>query len=129
MIEHDAVAALADDLATAAGRVYDEAARVVTRGALNIKRGAAQRARGISHAPDYPRAISYDVTRLIDGPEAEIGPDKDRRQGALGNIIEYGAPERRTSPRPHIAPATAEEMPRFEKALSDVSARLLEEGT
>jgi len=102
----------------------DEAAKVVEKGALNIKNGARERISGLRHAPAYPRSITYDVWRDLRGPLAEIGPDKNKRQGALGNILEFGSPT--SAPHPHMRPATEEELPRYEKAMEDLAARLLE---
>lgn len=52
-------------------------------------------ARGLAHAPAFPSSITYDIkTRRAFGVsqvDAEIGPDKDRNQGALGNLIEFGS--------------------------------------
>lgn len=104
--------------------VPDEAAKVVEKGALNIKNDARQRVTGLKHAPAYPRSITYDTFRDLRGPLAEIGPDKNKRQGALGNLIEYGSVN--NPPRPHMRPAAEAEQPKFEKAMEDLGARLLE---
>ncbi|MFG3710130.1 hypothetical protein [Micromonospora sp. NPDC047730] len=128
MIEHREIDAWAEQLGEAGDDAYDEAKKVVAKGALNIKKGARDRVDGIAYAPHYPAAITYDPLDEADGPAAEIGPDKELRQGALGNIFEYGAPAQNTPPRPHIAPAADEEMPRFEKELGDLGVSLLEEG-
>lgn len=45
--------------------------------------------RGLGHAAN---AITYDTTESLDGVEAEIGYDKGRGAGKLGNLIEFGAP-------------------------------------
>ncbi|MER6487617.1 hypothetical protein ABT264_29180 [Streptomyces virginiae] len=65
----------------------------VTRGALNIKNDWRDNARASSgrHARLYPNSISYDVTPIPGGAKAEIGPDKGRAQGALGNLLEFGS--------------------------------------
>lgn len=97
---------------------------VVARGALNIKKDWATRWSGIAHAPALPRAITYDTTVQRDSVSAEIGPDKDRSQGALGNIIEFGTSK--NSPIPGGLPALAAEEPKFLKALADVAAKALE---
>ena len=101
-----------------------EAAKVVEKGALNIKNAARRRASGIRHAPAYPSSITYDMSEGFRGPEAEIGPDKNRRQGALGNLLEYGSVK--NAPRPHMIPAAEAKLPRFERAMEDLSVRLLE---
>ena len=65
----------------------------VTRGALNVKNDwrANARASAGRHARLYPGSISYDLTLIPGGAEAEIGPDKDKPQGALGNLLEFGS--------------------------------------
>ena len=84
-------------LAVALGRTIPEAERgmvaVVTRGALNVKNDWRDNARASSgrHARLYPNSISYDITPIPGGARAEIGPDKDKLQGALGNLLEFGS--------------------------------------
>lgn len=46
---------------------------------------------GLQHAPAYPYSIGYDVHLSPTEVEVEIGPDKDKPQGALGNLIEFGS--------------------------------------
>lgn len=103
----------------------EETTKVVAKGALNIKSSARSRISGHPHAPAYPSSITYDMRQGFRGAEAEIGPDKERRQGALGNVLEYGTTN--NAPLPHIRPAADEELPRFEQAMTDLGARLLEE--
>lgn len=117
------VADLADVLEHAAGAAPAEARKVVAKGALNIKNGARRRVTGHRHLPRYPNAITYDSHQTPTGGWAEIGPDKDRPQGPLGNIIEYGGV--REAPIPHMLPAAAEELPRFERAMMDLAERPL----
>lgn len=96
---------------------------VVTKGALNVKKDWAQRWSGLSHAPSLGAAVSYDVTYGFGGVKAEIGPDKARRQGALGNLLEFGSVN--NAPHPGGTPALEAEAPRFEKALGDLAEKLL----
>lgn len=123
-VDSDDLARFALKLDRVVSEVPDEAAKVVEKGALNTKNGMRRRASGIRHAPAYPSAITYDTSQGFRGPEAEIGPDKNRRQGALGNILNYGTVK--NPPIPHVEPAADEELPRFEKAMEDLSVRLLE---
>ena len=51
--------------------------------------------------------------------EAEIGPDKLRPQGPLGNLIEFGSIN--NPPHPGGLPAALREEPRFEKAAADAA--------
>jgi len=64
--------------------------------ARNVRDTARANAAGMAHAPAFPYSITYDITGSGDSGigsniEAEIGPDKERPQGALGNLIEYGS--------------------------------------
>jgi hypothetical protein len=120
------VSAVADVLANAAGVAPEVARKVVAKGALNIKTDARRRISGLAHAPAYPFSITYDSHETATGAWAEIGPDKDRRQGALGNILEYGT--RKNPPHPHMLPAAEAETPRFAKAMEDAAVRALGPG-
>ncbi|MEO3922710.1 hypothetical protein ABGB07_02325 [Micromonosporaceae bacterium B7E4] len=101
-----------------------ESRKVVQKGALNIKTDAQRRIGGLRHAPSYPSSITYDTTETATGVYAEIGPDKNRRQGALGNLLEYGSVN--NPPHPHMIPAGEAEVPKFEKAMEDLAAKPLE---
>jgi hypothetical protein len=120
-VDASEVAGLARILAEAPDIAIREVRAVVKRGAQNIKTDAQRRISGLAHAPAYPRAISYDTHDGMSKAWAEIGPDKNKRQGALGNILEYGTVK--NPPIPHMAPAAAAERPRFEKALEDAAAK------
>ncbi len=117
---------LADDMRNT-DKVIDGVSRVTKHAAQNIKTNAAKivRTMALAHVPHYPRSINYDHQRLPTGAMAEIGPDKDRRQGALGNFIEYGYAPHNTKPHPHMLPATEKEEPVFRKQLQDVADRHL----
>jgi len=94
---------------------------VVQKGALQIKTDARRRISGHPHAPAYPSTITYDTKAGPTSAEAEIGPEKGKRQGALGNVLEYGTVK--NAPIPHIRPAADEELPRFERALEDLAVK------
>lgn len=103
----------------------DEVARVVYRGAFNIQKDARDRAKLIGpHVRRYPSAITFETARHGAETAAEIGPETDRGQGALGGILENGSPT--SPPHPHMLPAGQAEAPRFEKALEDLAVRLVE---
>lgn len=123
-MDHGEVDRWAVKLTEAASRSPREAAAVVGKGALNIKNGARRRSGGLAHAPAYPYSIGYDQWMSFGGPVAEIGPDKGKRQGPLGNILEYGT--EKNAPIPHIAPSADEELPRFERACENLGESLLE---
>lgn len=115
---------LAKVLANAAGVAPATARAIVKRGAQQIKMDAQRRVTGLKHAPAYPRAITYDTHETLTSAWAEIGPDKDKRQGALGNLLEFGSPT--SAPHPHMAPAAAAEEPKFAKAIEDAAAKALD---
>lgn len=103
---------LAADLGAApraAGPFLRKAIEVTAR---NVRDTARENAQGMAHAPAFPYSITYDLgvgheqslgqaaSSVIAGGftsaesstlSAEIGPDKNRAQGALGNLIEYGS--------------------------------------
>lgn len=124
-IEHGGLDRWVIKLDKAISDAPDEAAKVVERGALQIKNGARRRVGSPRHAPAYPSSITYETWRGMRGPVAEVGPDKNKRQGPLGSLIEFGSIN--NSPRPHMAPAVDEELPRFEKAMEDLAARIMEQ--
>jgi hypothetical protein len=122
---------LSADLMAAAAEAPEETRKVVQKGALNIKTDARRRVSSIAHAPTYPLTITYDTEVSATGASAEIGPDKDKKVGGgkhqtpgdLGHLFEFGGPH--NAPIPHMAPAAAAELPRFEKAMTDLAERLL----
>lgn len=97
---------------------------IVTRGALNVKNGWRDNAIATSgkHARAYPYSISYDVTPIPGGAQAEIGPDKGKKQGALGNLLEYGSSKNR--PHNDGGRALLAEAPRFAAQVAALTARL-----
>lgn len=107
---------LAADLAQASLKANLAVRPVVQKGALNIKKGWQSRWSGLAHAPAVDESVTYDTKITASGFEAEIGPDKDRRQGALGNLLEFGSIK--NAPIPGGVPAMDEEAPKFEAALS-----------
>ncbi|MCW2899697.1 MAG: hypothetical protein JWO67_1962 [Streptosporangiaceae bacterium] len=77
--------------------------QAVTVTARKVRDDARDRIKGHKYLPAYPYSITYDVKTTAEGAEAEIGPDKGRTQGPLGNIIEYGTSK--NAPLPHLGPA------------------------
>lgn len=96
----------------------------VLKGSMNIKKDASARVSGLSHAPAYPASISFDMHTTVGAINSEIGPDKGRRQGALGNLLEFGSVN--NAPRPHLVPALEAEAPRFERVIADAAGKLLD---
>lgn len=108
----------------AASRSIKNVTAVVKKGANNIKEDAIKRVSGHPHIPRYPATITYDLTYGLGVIEAQIGPDKDRKTGALGNIIEFGTVK--NAPLPHLTPAFREEEPRFIAALEALVGDVLD---
>jgi hypothetical protein len=119
---------LAADLGRVGPRSGAAAYVAVKASAAHVKDDAAAIARGIGpHVRQYPASIGFDVhgtpgdvlrTGVI---EAEIGPDKDKPQGALGNILEYGTSN--NAPDAHLGPSLDREGPEFERATADAVGR------
>lgn len=116
---------LIDDMKRVEEVCLDEVAKVVKKGVQNIKTDTQARWAGARMAPALAAAVTYDEP-VIEGNtvSSEVGPDKDRRQGALGNIYEFGVPG--TAPQPALNPAADAEEPRFAQALEDLGGDLLE---
>ncbi|WP_424216027.1 hypothetical protein ACN20G_28175 (plasmid) [Streptomyces sp. BI20] len=88
------------------------ARQAVEVSANHIKADSRRRGAGSGYRKHYANSITYDLR--ASGPAsvwAEVGPDKARRQGALGNIIEFGTS--RNAPIPHLGPALAAEASGF----------------
>lgn len=100
-----------------------DAAKVVEKGLVNIKRETQRRWSGFPHARRLPAAVTYDTYPSFAGPSGEVGPDKARPQGALGNIFEYGT--RKNAPIPGLGPAAEAEEPRFASALEALAVKAL----
>lgn len=106
------------------GRTLRQAIEVTAR---NIRDSAREKASGLEHAPAFPYSITYDVgvnNSLLrdtfggggaDTIMADIGPDKDRPQGSLGNLLEYGSVN--NSPRGIMHGALQENEADFEKGI------------
>lgn len=122
-----ALEALAAEMTRAAADVDRRARLVVARGALNIKNDWRNNARATAgrHARLYPLSIGYDPPAVVPGVgvSAVIGPDKDRPQGALGNLLEYGSA--RNPPHNDGGRALLAEEPRFIAAVEQLGGELL----
>jgi len=74
------------DLGRVPGKIVAGARLELERASLAEKRVMAENFKGGPRYRGLPNAVTYDVRGL----SAEIGIDKRRRQGALGNIIAFG---------------------------------------
>lgn len=122
-IDTSQLKALAEDLRRHGRETPSKLVPVVAKGALDIKRDWQAAWAGLGHAPSLAAAVTYDVKPGVRSVEAEIGPDKGRRQGALGNIIEFGTSK--NGPIPGGSPALAAEEPRFVSAVEKIANGIL----
>jgi hypothetical protein len=95
--------AVVDDLEAFPRRLAVNAAKAVKVTSQKVRDDARNRIKGHKYLPAYPYSITYDVKVTAEGIEGEIGPDKGRAQGPLGNIVEYGTSK--NAPLPHLGPA------------------------
>ena len=114
-------------LATALGKtskeVEQEADRVLERGALGVKEAMAADAQRLTgYAKHFHRSISYDRRNGVGRMSYEIGPDKDRRQGALGNLIYFGS--KNNAPQLDIEAPLIEEEPKFLSEMAKMLQRV-----
>ncbi|MNW48208.1 hypothetical protein D3C74_255610 [compost metagenome] len=86
----DELRAFAADLGKIAHQALPDTDAVLKKGAQNIKDDLVADARGSKHFKGMAGSISYDSMYGIGHAKYEIGPDKGRRGGALGNIYYFG---------------------------------------
>lgn len=120
----DDLRSLAHDLSEAPRKAQRDVLEVVEHGAVNVKEGWRDNARlSAGHAAwRYPDSISYDLNlgaALVGRVEAEIGPDKSKPQGPLGNLLEFGSPH--SPPHNDGGRALRAEAPKFEQALAAIT--------
>ena len=118
---------LAADLVASSFAILPGAEKVLQVGAVKVKKDAARNIRAADKAgrlPGYPSSITYDTETKGTNVAAEIGPDKDRNQGPLGNVLEYGTSD--TPPIPHLQPALESEAPIVERLLAELAEGLID---
>lgn len=91
--EVDQLAAALGEVASSAGPYVHDAMQTT---AIDITNEWRDQASGLPSLRYYPRSIGYDFAGFQGFGSTifrcEIGPDKNRRQGALGAIVENGSP-------------------------------------
>lgn len=99
--EFDELMQLAADLEQGGEAISGNVRKAIQVTSNKIKQDAkasVQGRKGLGHAAG---AITYDATESPSGVQAEIGYDKGRGAGKLGNLIEFGAPNSGN----HLAPS------------------------
>jgi hypothetical protein len=120
----DSLESLAAALMAAAEDIDDVLYEEVKDAAKVIRDDWRAQWAGFKSAPYLSRAVTFDVFRLGGSVSAEIGPDKQRRQGALGNLLEFGSVN--NAPRPAGGAALARGAAGVESRLADSAVELLE---
>lgn len=117
---------LSENLGKIAGSAVKEVDAVAQKGALNIKKEMvysvvwskhfnSKKGRGLA------QSISYDSHYLPGRVRYEIGPDKNKPGGALGNIAYFGTS--RGGGTLDIEQPLRSEGPRFQSALAELAAK------
>ena len=110
---------VADALGKIAGSAVKDVDAIVKKGAQNIKEEMARDVRGSSHFKGMAGSISYDSDYRLGQPAYEIGPDKSRPGGSLGNIYYFGTS--RGGGTGDLEKPLRSEGPRLESALADLA--------
>ena len=115
---------LVADFGHASAKVLPLVEAVVKKAAQNVKEEMVADARASRHFRGLGSAISYDSAFGLGSVAYTVGPDKDRRGGALGNIAYFGGAHGGGGTL-DINKPLASEAPRMLKALEDVAGGLL----
>lgn len=94
---------LAADLGHAEGEIDKPLKSALAFAAQNVKKDAQTAVFGDQFFKGAGSAISYDVTVKSGEVDAEVGYDKGRGGGALGNLREFGAPDAHAFGNPFAA--------------------------
>lgn len=101
--------------------VQASAQTIKTQARVNVRKSAPVHN---AHAAD---AITFEtgIDRTGGAINAEIGYDKDRPGGSLGNLLEYGGGGDKSPAHRDIGRAADTELPQFETALATFAGKLL----
>ena len=78
------------DIAEEMRTVPQEVRKVIAEGAANVRDDLNDQAAASRHFKGMAGSVTYDMKGNAYFSEAEIGPDKGRTGGALGNIFFFG---------------------------------------
>lgn len=114
---------LAADLGTVAGKAGPKLRSAIEYTSVEVKKGAQQKVGKRRHWRQAAAAIDYEVkvAASLGGSSitSEIGYDKDKPAGKLGNLVEFGAPgsPNALTPGNELQTALHEQEADFEKGL------------
>ena len=125
LIDLSEVKALATDLGRTTKAVEREADKVLERGALGVKNAMVEDAKSShsGYAKRFASSISYDRRYGVGRMSYEIGPDKSRPQGALGNLLYFGS--KNNAPTLDIEAGLIAEEPKFLSEMGKMLERVV----
>lgn len=121
-IDSSELRVLEQNLGRASSDVLQQADEVLKKGAQNVKEELAADASTSPHFKTLAGAMSYDSDYRPGQAAYEVGPDKSRRGGSLGNIYYFGTS--RGGGTGDIDKPLRTEGPRLEQNLADLAEQL-----
>lgn len=109
---------LSQSLGRVEADVVGDVDKVLKRGVQNMKAEMEMDIRGSTHFKGMAGSISYDSDYRVGQVAYEIGPDKERRGGGLGNVYYFGTS--RGGGSGDIDKPLRTEEPRLAQALGDL---------
>jgi hypothetical protein len=110
---------LSQNLGKIAGYALKDVDAVIEKGALNVKNEMQADVSRSPHFKGMAGSISYESAYRLGAVRYEVGPDKARRGGALGNIYYFGTS--RGGGSGDIEKPLRSEEPRLQSALKDLA--------
>lgn len=123
---------LAVDLASAPDGLPKFLAKALGVTSKKVKDSASKKVSGRRHFKQAAAAIDYELTGYsgaTSGISSEIGYNKDRPAGRLGNLLEFGAPNagNQLAPGGELQAAMNENAEDFERGVAAAAADALKE--
>jgi hypothetical protein len=119
------IMSLAADMGRVSDRALKDLDKIVEKTALEVKKGLVEGAKWSPHFRGLASSITYDRHYKIGQVRYEIGPDKSRRGGALGNIFYFGTS--RGGGTGDLTGQLYTEAPKFRSALAEAAASWADE--
>ena len=115
---------LAADLGRVPANAYREVEATTKRAAQNIKDEMVADATSSGRYKHFSRSITYDRAMSLGEIAYEVGPDKGRTQGALGNLLYFGTSK--SGGVLDVEVGLRAEAPEFERRVSEIVDGLLD---